>query len=403
MAAQYAQAAARISALALIDATGFDVCQQSCVDILADLLLRYVQEVGAGSHHYAELAGRSETNPIDVALALNDMSTGVAQLRDFVRHSQEVPFEQSISAFPLRKQSRPAPTFMERGEAPPPHIPPWLPALPDRHTYVATPVYPGHEKDPQKRQMLLTEQRQQAETAAVRLQARLAADSNQLLAAKLKSSEDASAAAATGQQQEGQEPAGATGQQADIAAVGPGQASRAQRGAAASNPFLAAPRGDLAAMPPPQPDATGAQAGAAVGSGTGDQPAVPGGGEQGPEADWEPAASELGSGSGGASAGFVAQQLFASRDWKAQQQRKARIATSGRTVPEAFGEAYDEVAAVRMGKRQKRGTAASAAAAAATAANDPTRARVEGILAASAPVGAPPAGVGQEDVVQEHI
>ena len=74
-----------------------------------------------------------------------------------------------------------------------------------------------------------------------------------------------------------------------------------------------------------------------------------------------------------------------------------------RTVPEAFGEAYDEVAAVRMGKRQKRGTAASAAAAAATAANDPTRARVEGILAASAPVGAPPAGVGQEDVVQEHI
>lgn len=223
---------------------------------------------------------------------------------------QEVPFEQSISAFPLRKQSRPAPTFMERGEAPPPHIPPWLPALPDRHTYVATPVYPGtqllascacvlrfpnalwsfrmaagHEKDPQKRQMLLTEQRQQAETAAVRLQARLAADSNQLLAAKLKSSEDASAAAATGQQQEGQEPAGATGQQADIAAVGPGQASRAQRGAAASNPFLAAPRGDLAAMPPPQPDATGAQAGAAVGSGTGDQPAVPGGGEQGPEGE----------------------------------------------------------------------------------------------------------------------
>ncbi len=50
---------------------------------------------------------------------------------------------------------------------------------------------------------------------------------------------------------------------------------------------------------------------------------------------------------------------------------------------EAFGEAYDEQAAVRAGKRQKRAGGISAAAAAAAAANDPTRARVEGILAAN--------------------
>lgn len=50
---------------------------------------------------------------------------------------------------------------------------------------------------------------------------------------------------------------------------------------------------------------------------------------------------------------------------------------------EAFGEAYDEQAAARAGKRQKRAGGLSAAAAAAAAANDPTRARVEGILAAN--------------------
>ena len=54
-----------------------------------------------------------------------------------------MPFEANISAFPQRKKPRAAPTYADRGEAPPPHIPAWLPALPDRHTYVATPVYPG--------------------------------------------------------------------------------------------------------------------------------------------------------------------------------------------------------------------------------------------------------------------
>lgn len=62
----YAREAALIAALQLADSAGFDLAQQSCVDIIADLLLRYVHEVGAGSHHYAELAGRSDTNPVDV-------------------------------------------------------------------------------------------------------------------------------------------------------------------------------------------------------------------------------------------------------------------------------------------------------------------------------------------------
>ena len=66
MADHYAREAARVSALQLAYHAGFDVAQESCVEILADLLLRYVNEVGAGSHHYAELAGRSETNAVDV-------------------------------------------------------------------------------------------------------------------------------------------------------------------------------------------------------------------------------------------------------------------------------------------------------------------------------------------------
>ena len=50
----------------------------------------------------------------------------------------------------------------------------------------------GHETDSQQRQNKLTVQRQEAEKAAVKLQARLAGNSNQLLAAKLQPSAAAS-------------------------------------------------------------------------------------------------------------------------------------------------------------------------------------------------------------------
>lgn len=42
------------------------------------------------------------------------------------------------------------PSFQERKEVPPPHIPAFLPAFPDKHTYVHTPQFQGHEEDPAK-------------------------------------------------------------------------------------------------------------------------------------------------------------------------------------------------------------------------------------------------------------
>lgn len=76
--------------------------------------------------------------------------------------------------------------------------------------------------------------------------------------------------------------------------------------------------------------------------------------------------------------------------------------TACRAVREAFGEAYDEQAVARAGKRQKRSGAASAAAAAAAA--DPTRARVETLLAASSQgVVRRAAAVAAQDVIQENL
>lgn len=78
-----------------------------------------------------------------------------------------------------------------------------------------------------------------------------------------------------------------------------------------------------------------------------------------------------------------------------------RCAHACRAVREAFGEAYEEQAAVRQGKRQKRTQRPDGGVV--SAVNDPTRTRVENILAASAQPLLAPAAAGQEDIMQEQI
>lgn len=120
--------------------------------------------------------------------------------------------------------------------------------------------------------MQLTEQRQQAETALVRLQARLAADTNQLLAAKLPKPEAEEpvpgGAGAAGQEQQAN--GGAAG-----AAAGTGMAG-GQAGAAAINPFLAAPWGELGREEQQQQQHVAAPPANAPAAGTagGEQPAA---------------------------------------------------------------------------------------------------------------------------------
>ncbi len=52
--------------------------------------------------------------------------------------------------YPVRAPGRSLPSWEERREEAAPHVPSWLPAFPDRHTYVRAPAFPGHEEDPVK-------------------------------------------------------------------------------------------------------------------------------------------------------------------------------------------------------------------------------------------------------------
>lgn len=59
-------------------------------------------------------------------------------------------FVHTVPPYPVRRPARPVPTFEEKEEQPPAHIPSFLPAFPDPHTFEHTPAFPGHELNPQK-------------------------------------------------------------------------------------------------------------------------------------------------------------------------------------------------------------------------------------------------------------
>lgn len=199
MAEDYSRRVARVVAAQMAELTGFEAAQESAVEILAELLIKYIQEVCTAAHSYAELSHRTDMNICDLNLALGDMGTSMDDLRKYLdswiaeqvrgrpgpnrpvtslraphlRHSLQstdlgkprfLPlrplqgrgtFDQGFvhplpPEYPIRAPGRTLPSWEERREEAPAHIPSWLPAFPDRHTYVRTPAFPGHEEDPVK-------------------------------------------------------------------------------------------------------------------------------------------------------------------------------------------------------------------------------------------------------------
>ncbi|KAJ0243572.1 BTP domain-containing protein [Hirschfeldia incana] len=128
----------------------FSSFQESALEKLTDVVVKYIQSVGKTSQFYANMAGRVEGNALDVVQALEDLGSGLGfdgahdverclgdsgVVKDIVRYTgeaEEVPFVYSVPRFPFNKGKRRAPSFSEIGaEVPDEHIPVWLPAFPE--------------------------------------------------------------------------------------------------------------------------------------------------------------------------------------------------------------------------------------------------------------------------------
>lgn len=193
-AGDYSRAISRVAVAQMCEAIGFEGFNDSAIDALADIAIRYVCELGKTSRFYANLAGRTRCNVFDIIQGLEDLgmpegftgaseiladcvvsSGAIREIKEYVERAEEVPFAQPLPQFPVIKERRMTiPSFLQMGETPAfKQIPPWLPAFPDPHTYIRTPVWNERLSDARTDKIELARQHRKAERSLLSLQQRL--------------------------------------------------------------------------------------------------------------------------------------------------------------------------------------------------------------------------------------
>lgn len=182
----------KIAVAQICESVGYEGFKESALESLSDVAIKYIRDLGKTANSYANLAGRTECNLFDVVRGFEDLGVSlgfsggsevgncvvasgtVKEMIDFVESKDEIPFAQPVPRFPVSRDRKMIPSFEQMGENPPgKHIPAWLPALPDPHTYIQTPMWNERPSDPRADKIEQAKQRRKAERALLSLQQRL--------------------------------------------------------------------------------------------------------------------------------------------------------------------------------------------------------------------------------------
>ncbi|XP_039059127.1 transcription initiation factor TFIID subunit 8-like [Hibiscus syriacus] len=182
----------KIAVAQICESVGYQGFKGSALEALADISIRYLCDLGKNASFHANLAGRTECNLFDITRAIEDLGDShgfpgaseignclvgsgiVKEIVQFVDTKEEIPFAQPVPKFPIVRNGKLIPSFEHMNEAPPgKHIPSWLPAFPDPHTYNHTPIWNERASDPCADKIEQARQQRKAERALLRLQQRL--------------------------------------------------------------------------------------------------------------------------------------------------------------------------------------------------------------------------------------
>ncbi|CAH9083238.1 unnamed protein product [Cuscuta epithymum] len=189
---EFGSAISRIAVAQICQSVGFESSTEAAMNSFSEVIAKYISDLGKTATSYASLSGRSQCNVFDVIHGLEDfcphtglmgaseanicgVNSGVMkEIVEYVEASEEIPFAQPVSRFPVIKIPKMIPTFDQIGENPESkHIPRWLPAFPDPHTYVHTDTWNERVSDPRDDKIELARQRRKAERSLLNLQQRL--------------------------------------------------------------------------------------------------------------------------------------------------------------------------------------------------------------------------------------
>ncbi|KAM0935280.1 putative bromodomain associated domain, histone-fold, transcription factor TFIID, subunit 8 [Dioscorea sansibarensis] len=189
----FGRSIAKIAVSQVCESSGFHGSRHSALDALADVLIRYIRDLGSTAHLYANLSGRTTCNVFDIIQGLEDLELSrwlpgasdihrcvvgsgvVREITQFVSTSDENPFPRPVTSFPISRQPKSVPSSVQGGETPiGKHIPDWLPSFPAQHTYIQTPVWREKTHEPKAEKIEQARQRRKAENSLLSLQQRLA-------------------------------------------------------------------------------------------------------------------------------------------------------------------------------------------------------------------------------------
>lgn len=163
-------------------------------DALADILKGFILKIGRESKDRAELAGRTKATLIEVLAVLEKIGhVTKTNIRDLAQYAlyEEIPFPKALESFPKiaapKKRPREKRKLIEdRADLRWPQMETWMPPLPPKHTYVATPVFVEPQVPKDKEVMSVGKQRRQVERSLAILRKRKAsAADNALLSASV--------------------------------------------------------------------------------------------------------------------------------------------------------------------------------------------------------------------------
>ena len=98
----YTQSALRIVVAQMCQVLGWHSMQSATLDILVDLLHRYLIKLGCTTCEYALLANRTEPNLDDLSSTFHQMRINLEEVRSFV---QNVEMPRSLANFPFKQQA----------------------------------------------------------------------------------------------------------------------------------------------------------------------------------------------------------------------------------------------------------------------------------------------------------
>eukprot|EP00105_Crassostrea_gigas_P017532 XP_011435349.1 PREDICTED: transcription initiation factor TFIID subunit 3-like isoform X1 [Crassostrea gigas] len=105
MSEEYCQGILRIALAQLCQSVGWNAAQSTPLELLTDVMGRYMLQLAKVTHRYAEQFGRTTPTLDDVGLAFRNMGISLSELEEYVRHVEPLPFAHEIVQFPAPKKS----------------------------------------------------------------------------------------------------------------------------------------------------------------------------------------------------------------------------------------------------------------------------------------------------------